>query len=133
VTVVAYPKATFTGIVQSIGSAVDEKTRALPVRCLVRNPGGLLKPEMFARVSLATGAIRTALTVPDAAVDEDGEERFVYVAMEGGYQKRTVTTGQVMGNRIEILSGVKAGEKVVTDGVFVLKSESKKDELKEEE
>ena len=133
VTVTAYPKTVFTGVVQSIGGAVDEKTRALPVRCLVRNSGGVLKPEMFARVSLGTGGTRAALAVPDAAVDEDGEERFVYVAADGGYEKRTITVGKTVGGRTEIVSGVKEGEKVVTDGMFVVKSESKKSELKEEE
>ncbi len=133
VTVAAFPQTRFTGTVQSLGSAVDEKTRALPVRCVVRNPGGVLKPRMFAQVSLETGARRSALVVPDAAVDEDGEDRFVYVAVEGGYEKRPVTLGNTVNKQTTILSGIKSGERVVTDGMFVLKSESKKDELKEED
>ncbi len=130
VTVAAYPRTVFTGVVQSVGSAVDEKTRALPVRCLVRNPQGALKPEMFARVSLETGATRSSIAVPDAAVDEDGEDRFVYVAVEGGFEKRKVITGKTVGGMVEIASGVKAGERVVMDGMFVVKSESKKNKLK---
>jgi cobalt-zinc-cadmium efflux system membrane fusion protein len=134
VTVPAYPNARFTGVVQSIGSGVDEKTRALPVRCLVQNKGGALRPEMFARVTLATGGRSQALTVPDAAVDEDGDKRFVYVQTGADtYVKREVKVGRISGTTVEILEGVKPGENVATDGLFVLKSESKKDELKGDE
>jgi cobalt-zinc-cadmium efflux system membrane fusion protein len=134
VTVPGYPNARFTGVVQGIGSQVDEKTRALPVRCLVQNKGGALKPEMFARVTLATGGKSQALTVPDAAVDEDGDKRFVYIQTAADtYEKREVTLGRISGNTVEIVKGVKAGESVATDGLFVLKSESKKDELKGDE
>lgn len=131
VTVPAYPNARFTGVVQSIGSGVDEKTRALPVRCLMQNKGGALRPKMFARVNLATGGKSQALTVPDAAIDEDGDKRFVYVQTGADtYVKREVKVGRTSGTMVEILEGVKLGENIATDGLFVLKSESKKDELK---
>ena len=134
VIVPAYPNARFTGVVQSIGSGVEEKTRALPVRCLVQNKNGALRPGMFARVNLATGGKSQTLTVPDAAVDEDGEKRFVYVETgKDAYTKREVKIGRTSGTTVEIRSGVKAGENVATDGLFVLKSESKKDELKGDE
>lgn len=134
VTVAAYPNERFTGVVQSVGSQVDEKTRALPVRCLVGNRGGVLKPEMFAKVSLETEEKKQTLTVPDASVDEDGDKRFVYVLTGNRtFEKREVTAGQKIGAAVEILKGIKAGEKVVTEGMFVLKSESKKSELAEEE
>lgn len=130
VTVAAYPKQRFPGVVQSIGSRVDEKTRALPVRVLVQNPSGRLKPDMYASVALATGERVTALAVPATAVGEEGDERFVFVEENGGYERRDVTLGRTSNGMVEILSGVKAGEPVVTQGVFVLKSEGAKAALK---
>ncbi len=130
VSIAAYPKEIFYGVVQSVGDRVDEKTRALPVRVLVQNPKGRLKPDMYASVALATGAKTTALAVPTSAVGEDGDARFVFVEEGGGYERRDVTIGRTSGFLVEILSGVKAGEPVVTSGVFVLKSEGAKAELK---
>lgn len=130
ITVPTYAGQTFTGIVQTLGSSVDEKTRSLPVRCLVENRDGRLKPEMFARVTLSTGKGGIAAFVPSAAIDEDGEKRFVYIAKNGGYEKRAVQIGRVTDAKTQIVSGVEPGESVVTEGVFVLKSESKKSEMK---
>lgn len=130
VTVPTYAGQTFTGVVQTLGSSVDEKTRALPVRCLVENRDGRLKPEMFARVTLSTGKGGSGAFVPNAAIDTDGEKRFVYVAKDGGYEKRAVQIGRVADAKTQIVSGVQPGESVATAGVFVLKSESKKGELK---
>ena len=131
VTVASYPGVRFTGAVQSIGSRVDTKTRTLPVRVLVPNPGGRLRPDMFARVSLGVGGASRALAVPASAIGEDGDERFVFVrAEDGGYEKRPVRVGKEMGTSIEVLSGVRAGEPIVVEGVFVLKSEGVKAELK---
>ena len=133
--VAAYPGKRFPGVVQSVGGSVSEKTRTLPVLCLVQNPGLRLKPEMFARVILTTGERSgKALMVSEEAIDEDGEKRFLFVKTgDGVYEKREVTTGRSHDKRVEILAGVKPGEKVVSEGMFILKSESKKDELKGDE
>lgn len=131
VKVTSYPNVRFTGTVQSIGSRVDEKTRTLPVRVLVQNPGGRLRPQMFARVALAVGGRgRSALALPESAIGEDGKERFVFVQEAGGYERRDVALGQTSGGMVEVRSGIKAGEPVVVDGVFILKSEGVKAELK---
>lgn len=130
VTVPAYPDHRLRGVVQSIAGRVDEKTRALAVRCLVENPEGRLRPDMFARVFLGIGARQNALTVPVSALDEQNGKQVVYVEEDGGYEKREVGVGRTTGGRAEILSGVKPGERVVVNGVFVLKSEARKDELK---
>jgi cobalt-zinc-cadmium efflux system membrane fusion protein len=131
VTVPAYPKQIFIGVVQSIAGRVDEKTRSLPVRCLVENPKGNLKPEMFAKVSLGIGKRTPALTVPDTALDEEGGEQYLYVEEQGEYEKRTVKIGRRMEDRAEILSGIKPGERVVIEGLFILKSEANKSQLME--
>lgn len=133
-TVAAYPEQRFAGTVQSIAGRVDEKTRALSVRCLVENRNGLLRPEMFAQVTLGAGAGTSALTVPMSALEEDGEERFVYVEKsEGKYERRKVQVGRNTKTMAEIKGGIKPGERVVTDGVFILKSEANKGQLKEQD
>lgn len=130
VTVAAYPNTRFSGVVQSIGSQVDEKTRALPVRCLVQNVKGALRAEMFARVAVTTGNLSQALLLPEDAVGEDGTEKFVFVKTGNRtYERRDVTIGKTSGDQVQILDGLKPGEAVVTTGMFVLKSEGKKGEL----
>lgn len=136
VTVAAYPNRPFGGVVESVASAVDEKTRTLPVRCRVDNPSGRLKPEMFAQVRLATGAARgrrSALLVPQSALVDDGGQQVLFVAEKGGYEKRMAQVGEASGDRVEVTHGVAPGEKVVTGGAFLLLSESRKGALKEEE
>ncbi|MCW3055625.1 MAG: putative Co/Zn/Cd efflux system rane fusion protein [Chthonomonadales bacterium] len=130
VTLPAYPNQSFSGIVQSIAGRVDEKTRALSVRCLVENRGGRLKPEMFARVTLGVGAPKNALSVPLSALEEEGTDRFVYVQTGEGYLRRKVQVAHVTETTAEIAEGLHSGEKVVVEGVFVLKSETQKDSLK---
>ena len=130
VAVPAYPEQKFSGVVQSIAGRVDEKTRALSVRCLVENRDGRLKPEMFARVTLGIGAKTNALSVPLAALEEVGANRFVYIKTGEGYERRKVAVGRVTETTAEITDGIKPGEKVVVEGVFILKSESQKDKLK---
>ncbi len=132
VTVPAYPNLSFPGIVQSIAGRVDEKTRALSVRCLVENRDGRLKPEMFARVILSVGVQRNALSVPVSALEEDGADRLVYVKTGEGHMRRKVQIGRMSETAAEITEGIKPGEKIVVEGVFVLKSEANKSQLKEE-
>lgn len=133
VTVAAYPKEGFTAVVRSVAAQVDEKTRALPVRLLAGNPRGKLKPQMFARVALRTGMTRKALVVPESAIVEEGDKAFAFVEQGGKFEKRAVTLGIRTAGLAEVLTGIKAGEPVVVEGGFVLKSESKKVELKGEE
>ena len=130
VTVPAYPGQSFLGRVQSVAGSVDEKTRALSVRCLVQNVGQRLRPEMFAQVTLGVGTRHEALTVPVSALDDDGDAHYLYIEEDGGYERRKVEVGRKSANRVEILTGVKPDEKAVTSGIFVLKSESKKGQLK---
>ncbi len=133
VTVLSYPGKTFVGTVGSLAGKVDEKTRTLPVRCLVENPNGKLRPEMFARVRLGIGARSSALTVPLSALEEEGEDRFVYVEKEGKFERRKVSLGRLTETNAEIKTGLKAGERIAVEGLFVLKSETNKDKLKGDE
>jgi len=130
VTVPAYPGRVFTGVVRTVGSSLDEKTRTLPVRCMVDNPDGRLKPEMFATASLATTRLAPAMTIPASAVDEDGDADFAYIQTHDGFERRPIAIGIHTGDRVTVTSGLKPGDMVVTAGTFVLRSELKKDELK---
>lgn len=129
VTVTSYPGQRFAGMVQGLGSDLDPKTRTLPVRCLVENKGGRLRPEMFAQITLATDAARPVVILPSTALVADGDDRFVYVADGTGYRKRPVKASGVSGGRVEVRSGLRDGERVVTNGAFVLDSEAKKGAL----
>lgn len=129
ISVVAFPKTRFAGRVVSIGSQVNDKTRALPVRLLVSNPESKLKPRMFARVALGLSGSRQALTVPDAALVELDGKPHVFVEEGGKYEKRAVTPGVRTNGVVELASGVKPGERVVVEGGFVLKSEANKESL----
>lgn len=133
VTTAAYPEQTFSGVVQSLAGKVDEKTRALTVRCLIENPAGRLRPEMFAQVTLRVGERSQRSVVPASALLEEGEERYLYIETAEGFQRRKVQTGRTLPAGVEITDGLKVGERVVVAGVFTLKSETHRDSLKGDE
>lgn len=131
VTTAAAPGKRFAGRVQTIGGRLDPKTRTLPVQCLVPNPGGTLRPEMFAEVTLSKGGTREALAVPNGAAFADGGKSYVYVEEEPGrYARREVTLGAARYGAVEVARGLEPGARVVVEGVFTLRSQAKKDELK---
>jgi multidrug efflux pump subunit AcrA (membrane-fusion protein) len=120
------PDRKFRGAVTYIYPTVDEKTRTARVRMEFHNPGLFLKPGMFATVELHAEVSPAALLIPDTAVLRSGEKNTVFVAVDGGhFEPRDVTLGaRSENNMLEVLSGVNAGEKVVTSGQFMLDSES---------
>ncbi|MFN8140695.1 MAG: efflux RND transporter periplasmic adaptor subunit [Fimbriimonadales bacterium] len=127
----AYKGRTFSGVVQVISTRLDSHTRAMPVQCVVNNTGGLLKQDMFAQVSVATSGTVNALSVAKSAVFSEGDLSFVYVEHEPGkYERKPITTGREQAGRVEVVSGLEAGTRVVVEGVFVLRSQEQKDELK---
>lgn len=126
----AYPNERFPGVVQSLAGRVDEKTRTLPVRCLVENSGGLLRPEMFARVTILTGSLTSALVVPESAVRQAGAESHVYVRNGNSFTRKAVVTGRTTGSSVEIIQGLEPGDSVVSEGVFVLEGERASETLK---
>ena len=132
VSVTAFPERAFKGKISYTGDIIDEKTRTVKARITVDNSSGLLKPGMFATVSIdsARGSLQKAISVPEEAVFLDGSERYVFV-QEGDerFVVRRVSVGPSSGWKIEIKEGLKVGEAVVTKGVFTLKSELKKKTL----
>ena len=122
--VAAWPDRDFDAQVTFVGDAINPKTRRVTVRCQVPNPGGLLKPEMYARVALGESAPRPMVVVPEAAIQEMDGKPCVFVAQEGGrFEKREVALGASSEGLVEVRSGVAAGEKVATQGSFLLKSQ----------
>ena len=135
VSVTAFPERAFRGKISYTGDVIDEKTRTAKARVTIDNSSGLLKPGMFAAVSIdsARGSIQKSIVVPEEAVFLDGSERYVFV-QEGDerFVARRVSPGTALGPRIEIKEGLKVGEAVVTKGIFTLKSELKKETLQAE-
>ena len=125
VSVPAFPESTFSGRVILVSSVVDPETRSVKVRTEVPNPDGRLKPDMFANVQIITDLHRTAISIPQAAVLDDGGKTVVFVSEGSGYQKRPVNIGIQGNGRVEIIEGLQAGDKVVVKGNYLLLQQSK--------
>lgn len=121
----AAPGRIFNGRITFLGSQVNPETRTVTARALVNNPGSL-RPGMFARGQIQTGIGSLSITVPAAAVLDDGAAKVVFVAQGGKYQRREVVVGNASGGRIEIKSGLKQGEQVVTEGGAALRAQAAK-------
>jgi Cu(I)/Ag(I) efflux system membrane fusion protein len=121
----AFPNRTFKGKVIFIDPILDPKTRTAKVRIEFANPTGELRPEMFGEVTLHTAA-REGLRVPTDAVVDSGNRNVVFVALgDGKFQPREVQLGIGNAESVEVLSGVRAGEQVVTRANFLVDSESR--------
>jgi Cu(I)/Ag(I) efflux system membrane fusion protein len=124
VTLDAYPGQTFAGRAIYIYPFVQEQSRTMKVRFQFANPGGRLKPGMFANVELR-GLEHRGLIVPANAVLDSGTQQLVFVAEgDGVFTPRRVKLGQRFADQIEIVDGVKEGEQVATSATFFLDSES---------
>ena len=120
-----FPGKTYTGNIVYIYPTVDPTTRTVKVRLEFPNPSFELKPDMFADVQLNIG-YGTQTVVPQEAVLDSGSEQVVFVAMGDGYfEPRRVQLGPRLEDRVVVLSGLKAGETIVTSGNFLIDSESR--------
>ena len=123
------PGRIFEGEVDYIYPALDPETRTLPVRLGFDNAEGLLRPNMYATVTLVPPAAREAVTVPSEAVIRTGRaERVILATGDGTFRPRLVTTGLRdsfgAGGRTEIVQGLAPGETVVASAQFLIDSES---------
>lgn len=125
VNVPAFPGTTFAGRVILINSVVDPDTRSVKVRTEVPNPDGRLKPDMFANVEIVTELNRTAISIPQSAVLNDGGKTVVFVANGNAYQKREVHVGIKNNDQVEIVEGLNAGDRVVVKGNYLLLQQGK--------
>lgn len=113
----AYPGEIFPGKVYAIDPILAEASRSIGVRARVPNERGRLRPGLFARVKLVISEKPNAIMVPEQAIVPQGEKLFVYVIEDGKAAMRPVVLGLRTGGRAEILSGVQAGDLVITAGV----------------
>jgi cobalt-zinc-cadmium efflux system membrane fusion protein len=125
----ALPGRGFEGTVTRIGSRVDPNSRTLDVRVEVDNPQGVLRPGMSGSASIPVGDAKSqTVTVPVVAVQRVGDLWCVFIpeAEPGHFEMRPVGRGRDLSGEVEILTGLKAGERVVVDGAFLLKAEADK-------
>src|ERR1035437_1316513 len=119
------PGKTYTGTISYIYPTVDPQTRTVKVRMQIPNPDFALKPQMFADAQLHVN-YGTKVLVPREAILDSGTEQAVYVVHEGGmFEPRRVTLGPAFDGNVSILTGLKAGETIVTSGNFLVDSESR--------
>jgi cobalt-zinc-cadmium efflux system membrane fusion protein len=117
VSVLALPGKVFKAKLTAVGSAVDPVTRRVPVRATIENPDGKLKPQMFANFSIITSGESDALAVPEEAVVREGEAARVWVVQGANdLALRQIHTGRINNGMVEVLDGLKPGDKVVTRG-----------------
>jgi cobalt-zinc-cadmium efflux system membrane fusion protein len=132
VSVSAFSDQKLKGRITYIADLVDEATRTVKARVAVANPGRKLKPEMFATVELALPADAAAvLSVPEDALQDFDGNKVLFVVDDQGveFKPRKVEPGRTVGGMVEIVSGLKEGERYAIKGAFILKSELKKGEL----
>lgn len=115
-TVDAYPGEVFNGSVRFVSPSLKTDQRALTVEAVAKNADGRLKPGLFATALLQQPAPASALLVPAEAVETvAGTSRVYVIAADRKVEERIVTTGEKVGDRIEIVTGVKAGERVAAN------------------
>jgi Cu(I)/Ag(I) efflux system membrane fusion protein len=119
------PGREWEGKVEYIYPSLNPKTRTLKVRLRFDNPDEALKPNMFANVTIYGGAKKDMIIIPREALIRAGvEERVIIAEGEGRYSPRKVTAGIESGDSVEIVSGLREGETVVTSGQFLIDSEA---------
>lgn len=133
VRVQAYPDEVFRGRMARLGDQLDPETRTAPARIVLANPGQRLRPEMYGVAEIAAGGSAEALFVPPGALQDMNGQAVVFLDKgEGRYAVRPVRTGRTQGELVEVLEGLAAGDRVVSRGGFVLKSQMFKSSLAEE-
>jgi len=128
VTLAALPGQEFDGRIALVGRQVEAGSRTLPVRIDLANADGRLRPGMSAGARIPmTGPAQTILAVPVAALQRVGERWLAFVPNgQNEYEMRPVGRGRDLGNEVEVVSGLRAGETVVVEGAFLLKAEAEK-------
>jgi membrane fusion protein, heavy metal efflux system len=123
VRVASYPGKVFHGKITYVADTIEPKTRTAKVRCVVENSSGLLKLEMFANIEIPVDRTSSVLAVHDSSIQQIEGKPVVFVRRsEKEFQKREVQTGIASGGYTEIRSGLTAGDPVVTEGSFVVKT-----------
>jgi cobalt-zinc-cadmium efflux system membrane fusion protein len=116
-----YPEV-FHGRIAYVAASLDPNTRTLQARIETHNPGEKLKKDMYVVATVNAGTIQNAIALPDAAVLRDTENQpFVYAAASANqFGRRSVTLGESLNGKTEIISGLKPGDRVVGNGSLFL-------------
>ncbi len=121
VTLNAYPDQHWTGRVSVVSDAVDPATRTLHVRVILPNADGRIKPGLFGAIRLLRSSAQGIL-VPSAAVLREGDTSYIFVSKGNGrFVRNTVKLGRAVDGTLEILSGLNAGDTIVSDGALLLR------------
>ncbi len=111
-----------TGQLITLGHVLDPQSRTVPVIFEVENPKKVLRIGQYAKLSVATGIETRSLVIPESAILQDGNQSIVYVHVTGeAFERRVLTLGARSRGLVEVLSGVAAGERVVTKGAYDIK------------
>ena len=125
VTLSYLPGKTWEGKVEYIYPDLDPKMRTLKVRLRFDNPDEKLKPNMYAKVKIYGGAKENTIVIPLEGLIRTGREERVIISLgDGKFEARNVKSGIESGDYVEILEGVKEGDKIVTSGQFLIDSEA---------
>ncbi len=120
----SFPGEKFKGELDYLADSVNPDTRTLTVRASVLNPGDKLKPKMFARMTINVGH-KCVLTVPNSAVQDAGSDKVVYISLGNGkYEERKIVLGKTCKDYVEVVEGLKHGEKIAIAGTFQLRSQA---------
>ncbi|MDD2367392.1 MAG: efflux RND transporter periplasmic adaptor subunit [Desulfuromonadaceae bacterium] len=120
----SYPDKIFAGKISFIYPFLDPKTRTVKARVEMVNHGMKLKPEMFVKAIIEI-PIASSIVVPVTAVIDSGKHQTVWVESKPGmFEPREVQVGQREGDKVQILDGIKVGEKVAASGAYLIDSES---------
>ena len=119
------PEKELTGTVRSVSSVVDQASRSVRARILVRDPQGILRPEAYLRVTVQAN-LGPRIVIPRSAVVYTGKRQIVFVAADADtFQAREIKVGQESGERIVVAAGLNEGDRIVTSGAFLIDSESR--------
>jgi len=114
----------YRGTLDVLSGTMNEQTRTVKARIVVFNPDGRLRPGMFVNIRVFLPGGGSVIAVPKAAVLSDEGRTFVFVHKEGDYWiRRPVTLGKRLGDMVEVRSGLASGQRIITDGSFLLKSD----------
>jgi cobalt-zinc-cadmium efflux system membrane fusion protein len=126
IAVSAFPGKKFSGMITYVGATMNEKTRTVKVRATVGNPDLVLRPGMFCEATIALGSKKAeeVLAVPRDAVFVDEGKSFIFKHWKDDlFVRQDVLKGREFSGVVEICEGLQAGEMIVTDGAFLLKSD----------